>query len=89
MFLDAARRAWWVVAGFTGMIAMLTVRVLPRTVYNFATYTWGDAFPVIALAGLIGVRLWDRKETESLTYFASAVYIVGMLSSAMFGSYPF
>jgi hypothetical protein len=57
--------------------------------HNFATYTWGDVFPILALAGLIGVRLWDSKETESLTCFASTVFIVGMLSTAAFASYPF
>jgi len=86
---ETARRAWWAVAGLTCVIAMLAVRVQPRMLHNFATYTWGDLFPVLALAGLIGVRLWDSKEAESLTYFASAVYIVGMLSSAAFGSIPF
>lgn len=84
-----ARRAWWMVAVLTCLIAMLGVRAQPHLLDRFATYSWGSVFPVMALAGLIGVRLWDSKETESLTYFASAVYIFGMLSSAAFGAYPF
>jgi len=84
-----ARRAWWMVAAFTCVIAMLAIRIQPRLLDHFVTYAWGNVFPVLALAGLIGVRLWDSKETESLTYFASAVYIFGMVGSTAFGAYPF
>jgi|SRR5579883_103938 cytochrome bd-type quinol oxidase subunit 2 len=79
-----ARRAWWLVAGFTFMIAVLALRAQPDMVYHFADSSWANIFPVLALAGLMGVRLWDSKETESLTYFASAGYIFGMISSTAF-----
>jgi len=84
-----ARRAWWMVAAFTCVIAMLGIRAQPRLLEHFVTYSWGIVFPVLALAGLIGVRLWDNQETESLTYFASAVYIVGMVASIAFSVIPF
>ena len=80
---ETARRAWWVVAGLTCLIALLSLRSF---LHSFTTYAWGDVFPILALAGLIGVRLWDSKETESLTYLASAGYIAGMLGSAMFAA---
>ncbi|MBZ5600773.1 MAG: hypothetical protein LAO79_00535 [Acidobacteriia bacterium] len=86
---ETARRAWWAVAGFTCMIAILGLSAQPHLVDHFANYTWANAFPVLALAGLMGVRLWDSKETESLTYFASAAYIFGMVTSAAFVAYPF
>lgn len=86
---ETARRAWWAVAAFTCLLAIFALRAEPRMFEHFANYTWANAFPVLALAGLMGVRLWDSKETESLTYVASAFYIVGMLSSAAFVAYPF
>ena len=70
--------------GFTLVIATICVWFVPRSVENFSNYAWADSFPVLALAGLIGVRLWDSKETEALTYLASGTYIFGMLSSAAF-----
>ena len=81
---QTARRAWWAVAGLTCLIAMLAIRSYPQMIDHFASYGWADSLPVLALAGLIGVRLWDSRETESLTYFASAAYIFGMVSSAAF-----
>jgi len=51
---ETARRAWLGVAGFTFLIAMLSLR---SVLHAFTTYTWGDVFPILALAGLIGVRL--------------------------------
>jgi cytochrome bd-type quinol oxidase subunit 2 len=86
---ETARRAWWAVMGFTCLIAILGFRAEPALVSHFANYTWANAFPVLAMAGLMGVRLWDSKETESLTYVASAVYIVGMVSSTAVAVYPF
>jgi cytochrome bd-type quinol oxidase subunit 2 len=79
---QTARRAWWAAAAFTLLLALLAAGLDPRLWANFAGSSWADAFPVLALAGLIGVRLWDRKETEVLTYLASAGYICGMLTSA-------
>jgi cytochrome bd-type quinol oxidase subunit 2 len=84
-----ARRAWWAVAGFTALIAMVGIGTQPQIVHNFATYSWGGIFPIMALAGLMGVRLWDSKETESLMCFASGAYILGMLTSAGFAAFPF
>ena len=79
-----ARRAWWAVAVSTIVIALLGFRLQPKLIENFTSYSWADPFPVLALAGLIGVRLWDSRETESLMYLASAAYIFGMLTSTAF-----
>lgn len=77
-----ARRAWWGVAAFTALITALSFWVQPHLAENFAKYRWGYVFPALAIAGLIGVRLWD-------SFLASAAYICGMLTSAAFGVYPY
>ena len=81
---QTARRSWWAVTLLTGTIAAFILRAQPHIVDHFATDAWANIFPVLALAGLMGVRLWDNKETESLTYFASAAYIFGMITSTAF-----
>lgn len=80
-----ARIAWWAVAVLTALIAGLSFQLRPHLADDFLKSGWGCAFPTLAMAGLIGVRLWDHKETELLTFFASAIYICGMISSAVVG----
>ena len=84
-----ARLSWYGVALFTIVVTALSFLVQPHLPENFSKYTWGYIFPMLALAGLIGVRLWDSKQTELLTFFASCAYICGMLTSAAFGVYPY
>jgi cytochrome d ubiquinol oxidase subunit II len=84
-----ARRAWWGVALFTALITAMSFWVQPHLPENFAKYPWGYIFPVLAIAGLIGIRLWDSQQADLMTFLASAIYICGMLTSAAFGVYPY
>jgi cytochrome d ubiquinol oxidase subunit II len=63
--------------------------VQPHLVENFSKYPWGYVFPILALAGLLGIRLWDKPQGELMTFLASATYICGMLTSAAFEVYPY
>ena len=81
-----ARRMWWVVASLTVLITVLSFQVQPHLFENFAAQPWGYVFPLVALAGLIGVRLSQR---ELIAFLSSAAYIGGMLTSAAFGVYPY
>jgi cytochrome d ubiquinol oxidase subunit II len=84
-----ARRMWWGVVVFTAVVTALSFGVQPHLTDNFAAHPWGVVFPMLALSGLIGVRLWDTQQAELLTFLASATYICGMLTSAAFGVYPY
>ena len=84
-----SRLAWWGVIVFTALITILSFRVQPHLAQSFAGYPLGYVFPLLALAGLLGVRLWDAQQTELLTFLASSAYICGMLTSAAFGVYPY
>jgi len=77
-----ARIAWWGVAAITACAVAISVRTRPDLVLSFADDPRRTLAAVVATAGLIGVKLWDRKETELLTFFASASYLVGILMSA-------
>ncbi len=80
-----ARTAWWAVAVLTTLIAGMSFQRRPHLADDFLKSGWGGAFPMLAMAGLIGVRLWDRKETELLTFFSSTIYVCGMVTSAVVG----
>jgi cytochrome d ubiquinol oxidase subunit II len=56
---------------------------------NLSRYPWGLVFPAIALAGLAGVWRYSRRSQERKAFLASCAYLVGMISSAAFGLYPY
>lgn len=80
-----ARTAWWAVAMLTAVLAAMSFAARPHLADAFLQSGWGCAFPTVAMAGLIGVRLWDKKETEVLTFFSSTIYVCGMVTCAVFG----
>lgn len=84
-----ARLAWWTVAAFTGMVTVVTFRVQPHVPARLSEQPWGYAFPALALAGLGGVFVYLRRQDDVRAFLASCAYVVGMLTSVVFGVYPY
>jgi cytochrome d ubiquinol oxidase subunit II len=83
-----ATNAWWVVLIFTALVTAITFKVQPQVKENFVTWPWALVFPVLAIAGIIGVRFELVKRDERKAFFASCAYLTGMLASVVFGVYP-
>ncbi len=83
-----AGRAWWGVVALTAIVTALTFRIQPQVKENFTTWPLGFVFPVLAVAGIAGVIFELRKHDERKAFFASCAYLVGMLTSVVFGVYP-
>jgi cytochrome bd ubiquinol oxidase subunit II len=83
-----ARVAWWLVAGFTVLITIVTFRIQPQITANFVERKWGYIFPALALAGLLAMRRFGAAKSDARAFLASCVYLVGMLTSVVFGVYP-
>jgi cytochrome d ubiquinol oxidase subunit II len=84
-----ARLGWWAVALLTVAITAASFQVQPHLLERFREAPWGFVFPVIALAGLMGIKLSEGREMELMAFLSSAGYITGMLTSAAFGLYPY
>jgi cytochrome d ubiquinol oxidase subunit II len=91
-----ARRAWWGVVVFTMLVTWFTFRVQAQVPANLSAHRWGYLFPALALAGLIGVRwfLFARSapaasQADRKAFLASCAYLLGMLTSVVFGLYPY
>jgi cytochrome d ubiquinol oxidase subunit II len=83
-----AHRVWWGLAPWVVVITVCSFRVQPHLKESFAAHPWGYVFPLAALVGLIGMRMLDgRKGIE--TFLCSCLFLVGMLTSAAFGLYPY
>jgi len=83
-----ARALWWAVLGLTVVLTVITFRVQPVVPKNLATHPWGYVFPALALAGLAGMAWYIVKKDELYSFLASCAYILGMLTSVVFGLYP-
>jgi len=83
-----AGATWWGVLAMTAAITALTFSVQPQVLANFHTWPAGYVLPVIAIAGLAGVQFELRRKNERNAFLASCVYLLGMLTSVVFGVYP-
>lgn len=82
----AANGIWVVLAILVVLTTGASFWLQPQILQNFAKYPAGAIFPVLAVFGLICTR-FVRDELKS--FLGSCVYIVGMLTSAAFGVFPY
>jgi cytochrome bd ubiquinol oxidase subunit II len=83
-----ARLAWWAVALLTVAVTVASFRIQPSLSANFSAYPWGSVFPVLAVAGLVGIAWFLRTRNERSALLSSCAYLVGMLTSVAFSLYP-
>ena len=68
----------------TVIITYFSFRIQPNLGAQFGANPWGFVFPVLAVIGLAGARLFAARRSERNAFLASSLYIVGMLTSAAF-----
>jgi cytochrome d ubiquinol oxidase subunit II len=75
---------------FSVAITWATFRVQPHVLESFRDRPYGWALPLLAISGLAAVRWFLREGSSSLSAFlASCAYLLGMLTSVVFGVYPY
>jgi cytochrome d ubiquinol oxidase subunit II len=84
-----ARASWVGVVLMTTLVTIFTVGIQPKVWANLASYPWGFIFPAIALVGLVGVLIYERTGDDVRAFLSSCLYLVGMLTSAAFGIFPY
>ncbi len=83
-----AGRVWWGLLAMTALVTAITLRVQPQVPANMRTWPWGYVLPLLALAGLAGILFELRRKNERNAFLCSCTYLVGMLTSVVFGVYP-
>lgn len=85
-----ARWAWGGTAVFTLLVTAATFAIQPEVPRNFSRYPWGAVFPLLAVAGLAAMlRFAQREDADRSAFLASCAYLAGMLTSVVFGVYPY
>ena len=82
-------KAWWIVSAFTALITVVSFYLQPHLKEQFSTHLWGYVFPLVALSGLSAMRFYGSHRRDMAAFLSSCLYLVGMLTSAAFGVFPY
>jgi cytochrome d ubiquinol oxidase subunit II len=72
----------------TVLATLATFWVSPWMLHGFNERPYGYVLPLVAIAGLVGMVLFNSRRDDRAAFLASSVYIIGMLTSSVFGVYP-
>ena len=83
-----ASKVHWLVCGAVVIISVASFAIQPHLKASFTSLPLIWIFPVVAAAGLFGVRACLSAKLPLGAFLSSSVFIVGLLCSAAFGLYP-
>lgn len=86
---NLARRTWVAVVILTAVATAATFRVQPQVLVNLSARPWGYILPLLAVAGVVGIPWFLAKRNGRNAFLASCAYLLGMLTSVVFGVYPY
>lgn len=75
-------------AGLTVVATLATFWISPWMLENFNQFVIGYALPLIAIGGLAGMIFFSFMRRDRAAFLSSGAYIIGMLTSTVFGVYP-
>ena len=81
----AAHTIWSLLGLLTLGATVASFYLQPQIPANFRAHPWGAIFPLLAIAGFAGMR----RRGERAAFLSSCAYLVGMLTSAAFGVFPY
>jgi cytochrome d ubiquinol oxidase subunit II len=84
-----AARTWWALAALVILITLVSFQIQPHLQASFEARPWGCVFPILALIGLVGASIMNSRLRELGAFLCSCLFIIGMLTSAAFGVYPY
>jgi cytochrome d ubiquinol oxidase subunit II len=83
-----ARRFSFATILLTLLATPATFWVSPEMLRSFDERPYGYVLPLVAVAGLIGMVYFSLRGRDREAFLSSSAYIVGMLTSTVFGVYP-
>jgi cytochrome d ubiquinol oxidase subunit II len=84
-----AKTIWWPLLASVIAITLASFRIQPHLRESFGLRPWGYIFPLLALVGLVGIQGTNSSRKGLEAFLSSCLFILGMLTSAAFGVYPY
>jgi cytochrome d ubiquinol oxidase subunit II len=84
---NIANVAWYGVVALTVLVTLVSFSIQPHLARSFSEMPFGYIFPALALAGLAGIWMFKNRD-ELKAFLSSCIYIIGMLTSVVFGVFP-
>ncbi len=86
----AFARHWWFAAlAMTVVITPVSFFIQPHLGARFTEAPYGAVCPLLALLGLAGAFYYNRAGHDGRAFLASCAYLLGMMTSVVFGVYPY
>jgi len=86
---NIANVSWLAVTLFSLILLLIVPLILPHFARRYSARPWGLVFPIVAFAGLVGIRIAARAARDAAAFLSSCAYILAMLAAAAFGQYPY
>ena len=83
-----SRRFTYATVVLTVLATAFTFWVSPWILESFNERPYGYVLPLVAIAGLVGMILFNIRNDDRAAFLSSGAYIIGMLTSTVFGVYP-
>lgn len=83
-----SRRFTYATIVLTVLGTAATFWVSPWMIESYNQRPYGYVLPVIAIAGLVGMVFFASRGRDTAAFLSSGAFIVGMLTSNVFGVYP-
>jgi len=83
-----ARAVWPVMVLLVAGVTAYSLAIQAQIWTNLSRWPWGWIFPLVAVAGLVGIQVFRRRDREMAAFLSSVAFLLGMLTSAAFGVYP-
>jgi cytochrome bd ubiquinol oxidase subunit II len=84
-----ASKTWCLVLLVTAAVTVVSFRIQPNIVKEFSDRPWGAIFPLLAISGLVGMWIASGRKLDLAAFLSSCLYLTGMLTSVVFGVYPY
>ena len=84
-----AKAVWWPLLVCVVLITLASFRIQPHLTVSFSAHPWGYVFPFSAILGLFGMRVLHGRRGGLDAFLCSCLFLLGMLTSAAFGLYPY
>lgn len=82
-------RRTWVVLLLVDILSLIaTLYVRPDTLTNYQTYPVGYLIPILVIASLFGIFVFNAKKQDRNAFLSSCLFLASMMAGAAYALYP-